>query len=176
MRRKLLAGFFAFLFITCWVQASTNTIDFTFNPGTGTDMLAEAVAVQPDGKIIIAGAFRNYNGTPRNFIARLHKNGTLDQTFVANPNDWVRCVAVQPNGKILIGGKFTFVDGVPRNRIARLNADGSLDQTFDPGTGVEEPFFYWLQDDIPSLFTIALQNDGKILIGGGFRTYNGTPR
>ena len=74
-------------------------------------------------------------------------------------------MAVQPDGKILIGGYFTSVGGVSRNKIARLNADGTLDISFDPGDGANN-----------SVNSVALQSDGKILIGGDFTTVGGVSR
>lgn len=94
----------------------------------------------------------------------LAQPGTLDATFdpLGGPNDWVNCMVEQPDGKILIGGDFTSYNGVPRNRIARINADGTLDATFDPGQGASS-----------TVTTIALQADGKVLVGGWFSTFNG---
>jgi hypothetical protein len=70
-----------------------------------------------------------------------------------------------PDGKVLIGGEFTSVNGTNQNSIARLNADGSLDSSFNPGTGANG-----------RVFAIALQPDGKVLIGGDFLTANGVLR
>ncbi|MEM6316297.1 MAG: delta-60 repeat domain-containing protein, partial [Bacteroidota bacterium] len=63
---------------------------------------------------------------------------------------------------VLIGGDFTSVDGTSRNSIARLNADGSLDTSFDPRFGATS-----------FVRSVAVQSDGKVLIGGQFTT-NGT--
>src|SRR5436189_5815022 len=87
---------------------------------------------------------------------------TLDG-FDPNANGVVRVVVVQPDGKILIGGDFTTLapNGgatVTRNHIARLNADGTLDTDFNPNAN-------------SFVYAIALQADGKILVGGAF---NGT--
>ncbi|MFY8034173.1 MAG: hypothetical protein ACOVMN_06610, partial [Flexibacteraceae bacterium] len=144
------------------------SLDATFNPGTGTDLLIRKIAVQADGKIIICGDFNTYNGTSRNRIARLNTNGSLDDTF--NPGTGadlaIRNIAVQDNGKIIICGDFTSYNGTTINRIARLNVNGSLDDSFNPGTGASN-----------NVNTIALQEaDGKIVIGGNFTTFNGTGR
>ena len=77
-------------------------------------------------------------------------------------------VVVQPDGKILIGGDFTTLSpnggaAVTRNRIARLNPDGTLDTTFNP-------------DANETVYAIALQADGKILVGGFFTTHRRTDR
>lgn len=88
---------------------------------------------------------------------------TIDNTFNtgigpgAGISEWVSSIAIQNDGKIIIGGGFTSFSGMVRNGIARLNADGTLDSSFDPGTGFNNP-----------VSTIAIQNDDKILIGGGF--------
>ena len=126
-----------------------------------------AMALQPDGKILMGGDFTVVKETSRNGIARLHANGTLDGTF--NPgsgaNGLVDSVVVQLDGKILIGGTFTTVNGTNRNRIARLNADGSLDDSFNPGTGANG-----------TVRSMALQSDGNVLIGGAFTSVNGMVR
>ena len=127
-----------------------------------------SVAVQSDKKILIGGYFTEYNGTPRNFIARLNANSSLDTTF--NPgtgaNNVVYNIILQPQDKkIIITGNFTTYNGVTRNRIARLNADGSLDTTFNPGTGANNTIFAGL-----------ILPDNKIVVWGNFTTYNGVTR
>jgi len=75
-------------------------------------------------------------------------------------------VALQPSdGKIVIGGSFTHVNGTTRNYVARLNVKGSVDSSFDSGTGPDD-----------RVHSLALQPDGKVLIGGSFSTYDGTTR
>lgn len=150
------------------------SLDTSFDPGLGVGDLTDvrwlySIAVQGDGKILIGGSFNTYNGTIRNNIARLNVNGSLDTSFISDFGSVsvVHCIAIQNDGKILIGGQFTAYDGTARSRIARLNADGSLDTTFNPGTGVTGGLI---------VESIALQTDGKIIIGGGFSTYNGTTR
>ena len=143
---------------------TVGTLDGTFNIGTGAGDWVYIIAIQSDGKIIIGGNFGIYNGTSRNKIARLNTNGSLDGTFTGTgANDYVWTIAIQSNGKIIIGGNFGTYNGTSRNKIARLNADGSLDGTFIPGTGANDP-----------VFTTAIQNNGKIIIGGWFTSYNGT--
>ena len=111
--------------------------------------------VQPDGRIVIGGAFDSVGGVTRNFIARLNANGTLDTAFNPNANGPVDAVVLQPDGRIVIAGEFTMVGGVTRNRIARVNANGTLDTGFNPN----------LNDLVQST---ALQADGKIIVGGWF--------
>ena len=88
--------------------------------------------------------------------------------FDPNANGTVRVVVVQPDGKILIGGDFTALSpnggaAVTRNRIARLNPDGTLDTAFNPNA-----------DDV--VYSIVVQGNGKILVGGNFRSIGGQTR
>jgi len=148
-------------------RLNTNgTLDSTFNiGGTGADNGIFTTAIQSDGKIIIGGDFSSYNGTTRNYIARLNSDGTLDSTFTVGTGtyNYVETTAIQSDGKIIIGGDFDTINGTAINRIARLNTNGTLDSTFTVGTGVNS-----------SVLTTAIQNDGEIIIGGNFTTFNGT--
>jgi uncharacterized delta-60 repeat protein len=143
------------------------SLDATFAPtGLGLNGLVYAIALQPDGKVLLGGRFTSYNGSTSNRICRLNANGTLDATFAptgAGLNDWVFSLALQPDGKIVVGGDFTSYNGTIQNRICRLNSDGSQDATFTAiGLGFNN-----------TVFTLAIQPDGKILVGGRFTTYNG---
>ena len=141
------------------------SLDTSFNPGTGVDGSVLTLVLQPNGKILIGGTFRSYNGTTRDIIARLNSDGSLDASFNlgTGPNNSVFSIALQADGKILIGGAFTSYNGTSINRIARLNSDGSLDSAFNPDTGASS-----------IVETTEIQPDGKILIGGEFTSYNGT--
>lgn len=148
--------------------SSSGALDHFFTVGSGADWTVSAIAIQPDGKVIIGGWFEAYNGTARNCIARLNATGTLDGTFTVGMGaeyGGVETVALQPDGKIIIGGAFSFYNGAARRGIARLNVDGTLDGSFIVGTGA---------DGI--VRTVAVQPDGKIVIGGAFTSYNGTAR
>ena len=140
------------------------TLDTTFNPGTGANSDVYSVALQSDRKVLIAGAFTSYNGTSRNRIARLNPDGTVDTSFVpgSGADGTVVSMAIQRDGKVLIGGDFMSYNGTDSRRLARLNADGSLDTTFSSGFGTGN-----------RVLSVALQSDGKVLIGGSFFTYNG---
>jgi uncharacterized delta-60 repeat protein len=98
-------------------------------------------------------------------------DGVPDPTFApgTQSNGWVYAIAFQPGeGKLLIAGDFTSYNGTTRNHIARLNNDGLLDETFDPGLGVSTT-----DGSSPRVYTLAIQSDGKALIGGHFDSYNG---
>ncbi len=74
------------------------------------------MAVQPDGKVVIAGLFSSVLGVARNNIARLNSDGTLDMAFDPGVNASVYSIALQTDGKILVGGIFTNVGGQSRKR------------------------------------------------------------
>ncbi|HWP56000.1 MAG TPA: hypothetical protein VN476_17850, partial [Pyrinomonadaceae bacterium] len=149
---------------------SDGTLDTTFlAAGAGANGDVSAVTLQGDGKILIGGNFTSVNGTARNRIARLNSDGTLDTAFLAagsGADSSVRKIAIQADNRILVGGSFANINGTARNSVARLNADGSLDNSFlASGAGANGP-----------VFTLAVQSDGKILIGGDFTSFNGTSR
>ena len=154
--------------------AQTPTAD-DFNPGAGNPQMVDRVyslAVQADGKILVGGEFTTLGGQPRHHLARLNADGTLDPTFnpgAGNPQtvDRVYSLAVQADGKILVGGRFRTLGGQSRLNLGRLNADGTLDPTFNPrAEGGNSPF----------VDSLVVQADGKILVGGRFRTLGGQPR
>ena len=147
---------------------ASGSLDSDFDPGTGANDVIGAVELQSDGKILIAGQFTSYDGTGRNGIARLNPDGSLDTSFdpgtgiTGGSSPAIYRMLVDSNGKILIAGDFTTYNGTSRVRIARLNSDGSLDETFQPGAGAND-----------SVLAMALQSDGKIVIGGEFTSYDG---
>lgn len=157
---------------------SNGTLDLGFQAAAAMDQTVRCIAVQPDGKIVIGGTFTNYNGTAANSIVRLNADGSQDLSFdpgtgatgATNGNPNIYAVAVQPDGKIVLAGSFAQYNGVARNAITRINSDGSLDTGFNP----QDP------DGIGGangrVTCLALQPDGKILIGGFFTTYNTAPR
>ena len=145
------------------------TLDTSFGNGlAGAGSVVRAIALQPDGKVIIGGEFSTVDGIARTRIARLNADGSLDTSFgngLAGANGIVRSIALQPDGKVIMAGSFTSVNGVARGRIARLNADGTLDTTFGNGLAGADS----------TVSALAIQPDGKILIGGNFTAVNGVP-
>jgi uncharacterized delta-60 repeat protein len=150
---------------------SDGTMDtsFTTNTGTGLNNIGRSIAVQSDGKIIVGGFFTTFNGTAVNRIARLNSDGTLDTSFISNigtgANSGVLSIAFQSDGKILLGGSFTTLNGSTVNRIVRLNSDGTMDTSFTTNTGTAFN---------STVNCIAVQSDGKIIVGGLFTTFNET--
>jgi len=139
-------------------------LDLSFKPGTGANGWVYAIALQPDGKVLIGGDFTLVNGTARARLARLDTNGVVDTAF--NPgsgaNNRVTTLAVQPDGKILAGGWFTNFNGFARSRLVRLEANGAVDTNFNTGTGFND-----------TVSSVVVQPDTRILVGGWFNTNNG---
>lgn len=155
------------------------SVDSSFNPGTGADSIVYAVLVQPDGKIVIGGAFTNFNGTPREYLARLNADGSLDTGFVGpdfgNNISWrVESLAVQPDGKLLVGGSFYFTGPNFKAGICRVTTTGALDAAFN-GV-VEGAHEVGNTGSLQAVRRIVVQPDGQILITGYFTAFNNTAR
>jgi len=155
---------------------SDGSLDATFSPGTGADGSVYAVLVQPDGKVVIGGGFTNFNGTAREYLARLNPDGSVDSGFVgpnfAGTSGWeVRSLAMQADGKILVGGVFYFTGGAKNQAgLCRVTTSGALDATFN---GVAEgATVAGNPSTLSRIYHLAVQPDGKILIAGEFSAYN----
>lgn len=162
---------------------SNGALDTTFD-GDGiltTDIgggnnFAQAVALQPDGKIVAAGSSRDTVNSDDFAVVRYNPDGTLDNTFdgdgIATANiaaansDAAFAVTIQPDGKILLAGQ-TFNGSLTKIAVVRLNANGSPDTTFD-GDGIVVTSIGSGSEQVRA---IALQNDGKIVVAG--QTFNG---
>ena len=143
---------------------SDGTRDNSFDIGTGFNSSVDLVFIQNDGKLVIGGNFTTYQGVSANRIIRLNSDGTRDNSFDIGTGfgNSVSAIEIQNDGKFVIGGNFTTYQGASANRIIRLNSDGTRDNTFDTGTGFSS-----------TVLTIKIQNDGKLVIGGNFTTYQG---
>lgn len=131
-----------------------------------------AFALQADGKYIICGGFLYVDGVSRNMIARLTTEGDLDGDFVPPAGDTVRgmVILLQNDGKIITGGNFhdSFIDlNAPFDDsiiiyTQRYNIDGSVDAAYNIADGFNQP-----------VFTLARQEDGKMIAGGWFTEFEG---
>lgn len=157
-----------------WIQCSLSsyTPDYSVNvdndfkrnlPAVFTNPIWD-IYVQKSGKIIIGGEFYNYGTSNIDHLVRLNEDGTIDSSFKTDPgassNVWT--ISEDNEGRIYIGGEFDFYNGFNSRNIARLHYDGSFDPTFYVGSGFKG-----------SVYKIAVQNDGKILVGGSFLNYRG---
>ncbi len=124
-----------------------------------------AIALQPDGKIVLGGEFTALNGVTRQRLARLLPDGTLESGFSPSisTGTTVFGLTVLPDGKLIVAGTFTAVNGVARNNVARLLPDGTLDAAWNPNANA-------------IVRGAAPQPDGKIVLAGDFTTIGGVAR
>ncbi len=170
---KVIAITATLILLTLSATAQPGALDLSFNIGTGADSNVWVTRVQPDGKILVAGDFNNFNGEPASLVTRLNLDGSADTSFylrdltlLSNPfTNRVYDVLVQPDEKILMGGLFSYAtqSGDTINHLIRLLPNGNYDSTF------ANNFFFG------NMKCLALQPDGKILIGGNHITINGLP-
>src|SRR5262249_45674193 len=120
------------------------SLDTSFNSGGGANAAILAVALQPDGKIIIGGVFTAFNGQTVNRMVRLNSDGSTDFSFNSTGafTGQINDILVLPGGKIMAGGQL----------LSRLNSDGTLDASFPDFNG--------------AVTTIVRAADGKIVVGG----------
>ncbi|MCU0320051.1 MAG: T9SS type A sorting domain-containing protein [Flavobacteriales bacterium] len=131
--------------------------DLSFNAGFEINPTINAIALQPDGKIVIAGSYgTTSHGTG---ITRLLPDGTVDATFNAGqaPTN-IRDIKVLPNGQILVAGRFSSWPG----GLAVLNPDGTRDESFVHSAHV----FSSASFDNLIYPRTAIQPDGKIVVAG----------
>jgi uncharacterized delta-60 repeat protein len=141
------------------------SLDTTFDPNTDRTVLA--LAVQSNGQIVVGGGFTEFTpngastGSIRNCVARLNADGSLDTVWDPEPNGSVDAILIDPDGNILLGGEFTgFQPGgqtapTQIDFLARISQAGAIDSTF-------------IVNPLASVNAIALQSDGKLLVGGTF--------
>jgi uncharacterized delta-60 repeat protein len=156
-------------------------LDPTFGGGDGkvtTDFRdmdhADGVAIQPDGKIVVAGSAEGAGG--RDFaVARYHPDGSLDPTFdgdgkvtsdFASSHDQAFAVALQTGGKIVVAGETFPPSSDGAFALARYNSDGSLDATFS-GDGKVSVNLAVGEND--AALAVVIQADGKIVTAGYVR-------
>ena len=152
---------------------ATGGLDGTFGTGgkvithfTNSDDSGYAIALQTDGKIVVAG---NAGGTDF-AVARYNVNGSPDMTFdgdgmvvtdIAGLSDYCYAIAIQSDGKIVVAGETT-VGQSSDFAIVRYNADGSLDTSFDTDGKVTTDLF----GNGDGARGVAIQDDGRIVVAG----------
>jgi hypothetical protein len=159
--------------------AQVGAIDQSFDPGvstTGPNQFGSsvcAVAVQPDGKILVGGIFSAYQGLPRMGLVRVQANGTIDVTYTPPFGSSsmmgatsVRCIALDPLGRAVVGGRI-YIPGLGTRHLVRLANDGTLDTAFIQNLG---------SGPSSDVLSIDIRGNGDILIGGAFTGVNGQSR
>ena len=139
--------------------------------GSQSQSRAVAMALQPNGQIVVAGiVYPGHLANPRFAVARYNADGSLDASFgsggtamtdFGSPRgDVATAVALQPDDKIVLAGSTT-TSGGDNFALARYNADGSLDQTFGNGGKVTTEF-----SGFDRASAVSVQRDGKIVVVG----------
>lgn len=130
---------------------------------TGGGLVLAAV-LRDDNRAVIGGTFTFVNDTPQRYLAALSPTGALDPEFAANggPDGPVFALVGLPEGGLVVGGAFRHFAGKPAAGLVRLLGDGRVDPDFQIPTEVDGP-----------ISAIATQADGRILVGGAFRTFAG---
>lgn len=174
MRRIIIGVFLILLQNLCYAQSGKIDSTFAAIGVVHTDFFsandqAQALAIQADGRIVVAGYATNHN---QDFAtARYKKNGTLDSTFgrfgkvvipVDTQNDFASNVLLQTDGKILLTGYAQVGYGAEDFAVVRLKVDGALDNNFGLNGKVTTPIGTGLDVAWCSL----LQPDGKIVLAG----------
>ncbi|MDO8898171.1 MAG: delta-60 repeat domain-containing protein, partial [Bacteroidales bacterium] len=178
MKTAILSLSTAMLFTSAVFGQNSADRDTSFNvSGLGTTVFATGgqfskVTALDGGKVLVTGSFYSAATTAPTYarILRLNNDGSFDNTFNlggVGASGIIAATAVQADGKIIIGGNFPAYNGTTFGGIARINADGSIDNTFNPGTGFSSIIGQAVRN-------IAIQPDGKLIIGGGFTSFNGT--
>lgn len=143
----------------------SGTIDTSFNIGTGFDSGVYATSIDSSGRTVAGGFFTSYDGSAQNRLVRINPNGSRDTSFNIGTgfNNTVYVNTTDSNGKVLVGGEYTTYNGLTQNRLIRLNSDGTKDTSFDVGTGFDS-----------GIWALAVDSNGKVLVGGNFTSYNGS--
>jgi uncharacterized delta-60 repeat protein len=147
------------------------SLDTTFVNGTGFSQQVYVVKVMSNDKVLVGGTFTSYATTQQNRIIRLNQDGGKDSTFNVGTgcDNMVFDIAIASDGKILLAGEFDFYNDALHQGIVRVFSTGARDTTFNPTavTGGQNPGVNG------AVWSVAIQSDNKILLGGSFTTYNG---
>jgi uncharacterized delta-60 repeat protein len=160
------------------IAAADGDLDSTFGTGgrvvtdfSGRSNGASAVALQSNGKILIAGDALSASGPPDFAVARYNNDGSLDSGFgtggrvttdFAARSDVGSAITIQPDGKILVAGAADMASTNFDFALVRYNSDGSLDSSFGAGGKVTTDF----NNALDQAAAIGLQSDGKIVLAG----------
>ena len=147
------------------IDPSFNSVDTgSGDVGAGADGPVEHILVKPDGKIVIAGRFSTWNGEPADRVAQLLADGSADPAFhcsALGEMDHPTAIALQADGKVIVAGA-TLPDG--QIRVVRLGLNGTVDPGFTLWSGLSGLASTYVN-------ALAVQPDGKVLVGGNFYTW-----
>jgi uncharacterized delta-60 repeat protein len=143
------------------------SLDLSFDPGTGPNGGIGSILLQPDGKIVVAGGFTSFNGTPVGYLARLNTEGSVDPSFTISADNRIRYLGLV-NGvgpELVVFGYFSKFNGTPRPGLAYLDSNYNLLSLYSGWTTA---------NNAPAtVYALAEQTDGKIWVGGDFSGVGG---
>jgi len=155
------------------------SLDLNFQTGGGLNGFVNSLVVQSNNAVIVAGYFSEVDAKRRINLARFNPDGSLDSTFDPGfgPDSQVFTITLDNFEKPLIGGPFVEFNGTRRMGLARLRRDGTLDTSFldsayNHFAGLPRTFSFEPPNYVSA---IALQPDGKVMIGGSFTNVGGNP-
>lgn len=140
---------------------STTDIVTDWNPDANG--LVKAIAIRPNGEVVVCGEFTSIGGQLRNYIAALDPLVNTNNATDWNPaaSNLVNTLVITPDNKVIAGGIFTWIGGKTRNMIVSLNADGTASD-WEPD----------MNNEVTSLTLLG----PIVYVTGNFNTVNGSPR
>lgn len=139
---------------------SDGRVDSTFNATiNGT---VRAIALLPDGRIVVGGQFSTASGVERRNLAVLRSGGQVQFDAGFNTNGAVNSLTADIDGTLVIGGDFTEIGNVALARLARMTPDGAM--------------VYGLADAEAPVRALHVHSDGQLILGGDFLAIDNQPR
>lgn len=146
----------------------TGNLDPTFSPGSGADQPISVIEPGADGKLLIGGLFKRFDGAPASGVARLNANGSLDESFDVGEgaDDGVSAIAELPGGEVVVAGAFKTFSGKVRNGFVVLDAKGALHPDYNTNGGFPGSFIAEI---------IPVPNEKALLAIGEFEEFDERP-
>ena len=148
-------------------NAPSGSMDVAYSAGLGANGTIRDVELMPNGSMIVAGNFSNFNNGPVSRLTRLKPDGAVDRVFNTGDglNDAVNVVKLHQGDFLLVGGEFTTYDSQNYNHLVRVNLDGAVDETFNLGSGASG-----------NIHDIAVDSLGRVIVVGEFSAFDGIAR
>jgi uncharacterized delta-60 repeat protein len=135
-------------------------------PSMATDASVYAAELQADGKLLVGGGYgMKLDGIDRGTLVRLNTDGSVDTSFLPNAKGDIQSIIRDGSGNIVIAGIAGSVGSTLHRGMVRLTADGSVD-----------PSFMIPETSATPIYDVALQGDGKLVLGAHFEQINGLAR
>ncbi|MBX2977677.1 MAG: delta-60 repeat domain-containing protein [Flavobacteriales bacterium] len=145
------------------------TVDTSFDIGAGFNGYVQCLLPLPNGGVVVGGSFTTVDNVARNGLALLSADGTLDMDFDPMSSALYPCtignLVLDADGRLLVGGAFQLAGPTIWSNLGRFLMNGQRDPDFSPGSGPSN-----------NVAVIVPMDDGRIMIGGSFQAYDGTPR